>query len=512
MRLPIAKKIALWSDFEGRVLEGRYRLGQLVRSEGRVAWFDTEAGEERRPAVVSLTETLNDEGHLLERLQAAAEIRHPNVVAIYEVGSAKLDGMPLVYAVMEPVEQSLSDVLRRRTLTATETRQVVDALVDGLGAVHEKGLVHGRVEASSVLAMGETVKLRSDCIQMVEQGVTFEACAAEDLRGVSAIIGQALPQRLVAEDGGRAHPMRAVPVGVIRHEVKNGIGMVQIASALRGGGVAEKPAVPSEPAVRTSAVSQSDVAEGAAQAVPVAPVVAPVSAVAAAAVTPVASVAQTVPVFDQVTVTDSTRHPKELGARETREAAAEDGPQLPLRFEARRQTQRPLVNSSMTRKSAPYIAGAAAVVLIVLALVLHGMMHHAPSAAGTAVAASSVATVPAPRPAVVVAPSAPFAPSVPTGALRPSAAEGAVKVWRVVAYTYNQRNQAESKAGTIAAKHPQFSPEVFSPNGRTYLVTLGGTMDRDGAFKMRAEALRAGMPGDTFARNYRGGAVVSAIK
>jgi hypothetical protein len=80
-------------------------------------------------------------------------------------------------------------------------------------------------------------------------------------------------------------------------------------------------------------------------------------------------------------------------------------------------------------------------------------------------------------------------------------------VWRVVAYTYNKQDQAEHKAQAIAQKNPQLQPSVFSPTGKgaPYLVTLGGAMDRDAAIRLRAQAIRLGMPGDTFARNYRTG-------
>jgi hypothetical protein len=76
-----------------------------------------------------------------------------------------------------------------------------------------------------------------------------------------------------------------------------------------------------------------------------------------------------------------------------------------------------------------------------------------------------------------------------------------------VAYTYNKQDQAEHKAQAIAQKNPQLQPSVFSPTGKgaPYLVTLGGAMDRDAAIRLRAQAIRLGMPGDTFARNYRTG-------
>jgi hypothetical protein len=492
MRMPTAKKMALWSDFEGRVLEGRYRLGKLVRSEGRVAWFDAESGEERDRVTVSVTETLNDEDSLLKRLQAASQIRHPNVVAIHEVGVAKVAGTPLVYAVMEPIEQSLNDVLLQRSLTVAETRQVVNAVVEGLGAFHERGLVHGKVEAASVVSMGETVKLRSDCVQTVEQGAPFEACAAEDLRGVSSIIGQALPQRLAKDsEGSRAHPLLATPVGVIRHDVKEGTGVTQIAAALKSNAV-EKPAAKAEPAV-VRPITSDAMAKQPETVTEKYPEAAVRSGLSPAVVTNRAMVPQ--PEEDAVA---------ESGFRMRRPVAA-DTEGAPRRMDS-------LAASSMTRKSAPYIAGAAVVLVLVLGIMGWGMMHRASHSA----TAKTTVSVPAAfssaaAPSATTQPgAAPYVAMTPTVATPAPAHQG---LWRVVAWTYDQQDQAEKKAQTIAAKYPQLAPAVFSPggNGKQYLVTLGGAMDREESFRMRAEAIRAGLPGDTYARNFRNGTVVSQV-
>jgi hypothetical protein len=63
---------------------------------------------------------------------------------------------------------------------------------------------------------------------------------------------------------------------------------------------------------------------------------------------------------------------------------------------------------------------------------------------------------------------------------------------------------AEEKAAQISGKYPDLKASVFSPpgHGDTYLVIVGGAMDRQQSFEMRAKALRDGMPADTYARNF----------
>jgi eukaryotic-like serine/threonine-protein kinase len=175
-------RMMLWGDFEGRKLEERWLLGHLVRPEGRRAWFEA-IGPDGVPVMLSITEALNDEDELLERLQAAAEIRHPNVVALGEAVISHLDDVPVVVATMEMTDENLGDVLRERLLSAAEGRQVLDAVLAALGMMHAHGLVHKHIDAASVVAMGETIKLRSDCVQMA--GSAFGTAAAEDVRAAA---------------------------------------------------------------------------------------------------------------------------------------------------------------------------------------------------------------------------------------------------------------------------------------------------------------------------------------
>jgi len=188
-------RMMLWGDFEGRRLEDRWLLGRLVRPEGRRAWFEA-IGPDGVPVMLSITEALNDEEEMLERLRAAAQIRHPNVVAIREAVISHLDDVPVVVAEMEITDENLADVLAERVLTAAEGRQVLDAVLAALGMLHAHGLVHRHVEAASVVAMGETIKLRSDCVQMA--GSAPGAMEAEDVRWAARMATHAVTGRFPA--------------------------------------------------------------------------------------------------------------------------------------------------------------------------------------------------------------------------------------------------------------------------------------------------------------------------
>jgi len=190
-------RLMLWGDYEGRRLEDRWLLGRLVRPEGRRAWFEA-IGPDGLPVMLSITEALNDEDELIDRLRAASQIRHPNVVAIREAAISHLDDVPVIVAEMELTDENLADVLRDRVLTPVEGRQVLDAVLAALGAMHAHGLVHRHVEAASVVATGETIKLRSDCVMMA--ATAFGAAAADDVRWAARMVAHAVTGRFPANE------------------------------------------------------------------------------------------------------------------------------------------------------------------------------------------------------------------------------------------------------------------------------------------------------------------------
>ena len=202
-------RMMLWTDLEDRELLGRWRLGRLVRPEGRTAWF-LATGKDGEPLMLSITEALNDEDELLARLRAAAEIHHPHVVAVREACMTLVDDTPVIIAAMEPTEENLGDVLRERSLSVAEAQQVLEALVTGLAAIHAQGLVHGRMEPASVLATGETIKLRSDCLHPA----TARGTAFEDVRGVGRIVTQAVTRRIPT--GGNDAVLQLLPEAMAR--------------------------------------------------------------------------------------------------------------------------------------------------------------------------------------------------------------------------------------------------------------------------------------------------------
>ena len=128
----------LWNDFEGKVVDGQYRLGRLLAPKGRSAFF-AATGPRVEPVSIRLIESLNDEDEILARWRRVRALDEEHLVRMQACGQAMIDGTHLVYAVLEPTDAELGEVLRERPLTQEETRAMAAAVLAGLEALHAAG-------------------------------------------------------------------------------------------------------------------------------------------------------------------------------------------------------------------------------------------------------------------------------------------------------------------------------------------------------------------------------------
>jgi len=468
----------LWNDYEGTTLAGQWKLGQLLRTEGRSALFATTQAD-GSPAVLRLTESLNDQAVLQARYRAIQAAGDRYLIAVNSFGDAELDGAPLSYAVLEPTQESLADIVANRRLTSEEVHEVAAVVAGGLLALHGQGLVHGLVEPESVLAAGDRIKLRSDCARpapSAEDAALEGATTAQtDAHGLAGIIYRALTQARL-HDAADALALPEPFATIVRNTARGAWGVGQIEAELQRYNRAHTPVVPAPAAPREPVRSK--------------PVPAPVEPSGAA-----------MPVAKAALTAKATQAP--VPAPILFESTAPLAAPLSSRAKSgvndeRAWGQPELVSGGRLRL---ILIAAGAILLLLLAFLV---FHHKANSGGAGASAvppaalEGAATVQPPTPASPLAASAP--PAQPASSTH---APGE-KLWRVIAYTYNRQSAADRKAESLNGQFPGFNAQVWSRTAGQgpFLVTLGGEMPKDDASTMRAKARHAGVAPDVYVQSY----------
>jgi len=156
----------VWKRWEGQVADHKYQLRQFLGSTDHSAVFLAEFRdpEPRQAAVKFISADLVNAERQLTAWTKAAQLSHVNLLRIYGTGRCKIEDMELLYVAMEHAEENLAQVLPQRALTAEETRDMLNPLVDVLVYLHDQKLTHGHIKPSNVHAIGEVLKLSSDTI------------------------------------------------------------------------------------------------------------------------------------------------------------------------------------------------------------------------------------------------------------------------------------------------------------------------------------------------------------
>jgi tRNA A-37 threonylcarbamoyl transferase component Bud32 len=497
----------LWNDYEGRTIAEVYPLNKLVRPEGRSAFFLTTNGT-GTPSMVRVIEAHFDESEILNRWRRVSEIKQENLVTLRKFGETELDGTPLVYAVMEPTDISLAELLQNRTLTVDEAKELARSLVAALQALHERNLIHDHIEPGNILAAGELVKLRSDCVREVitdpDMGaLTVAEQKARDAHALAVVLLQALTGRRTLQ--GSATLLPTPFDGIIRNGLSGKWGLPEMAAALGPVKPAQVAAAVAKPHPQSVQPVESKTAVASTSKMDAKPAAvveakhADVAAAMLAAAREVKAPANANPPVAAKPAVEPVRMPSA--------PAPMIKPVVPVQApDVRHRIVRPV--EADPRPKRLWIAGAVGVVLLLL---LFWRMTRSEPANGAKAAAAPITTLGPGKTGEV--PGA--TPATPTPAAKPTAAGNATgrvpnndavpgrTQWRVVVYTFNKENQAQQRADSLAKRNPSLNPQVFTPNGRApYLVTVGGPMTRDQAEAFKRKALGAGLPHDLYAQNY----------
>ena len=165
-----------WKRWEGGTVDGRFPLQSYLGCSDHSAVFLTQggAGDSGKAAIKLIAADPAGAGDQLLRWEAAGELTHPNLIRIFSRGRCELEGTELLYVVMEYAEENLSQILPERALTAEEARAMLPPILRALQCVHDKGFVHGHIQPSNILALGDDVKLSSDALRVPDERRSVE--------------------------------------------------------------------------------------------------------------------------------------------------------------------------------------------------------------------------------------------------------------------------------------------------------------------------------------------------
>jgi TonB family protein len=254
-----------WKQWQGRTVDGKYVLRDYLGGSDGSAVFRTgfgggPSGEGKgTDAAIRLLLADGAEGESpLRRWEEASKLSHPNLIRILAVGRAAVDGREVVYAVEEFAEENLAQILPERALAAEEARRMLAPVLGALEFVHTKGLVHGAVRPSNILAVADQVKLSSDSLRPAgevprtislydaPEVLTAGISPASDVWSLGMTLVEALTQHQAAWDPARMNapevgpdvpePFREIAQRCLALDPAKRCGLREVADRLQGDG------------------------------------------------------------------------------------------------------------------------------------------------------------------------------------------------------------------------------------------------------------------------------------
>jgi serine/threonine protein kinase len=194
---------------EGQVFHGRYTIErQLGAGAMGVVYAAKDRTTGRAVALKLINPVLADRPSARQRFVSeglmARDVRHPNVVAMYDVGDA--DGQ--VYLVMEHLGgETLRKWLRRtlqegRDVAFDTARGIIRSVLEGLAAAHAVGVVHRDLKPENVMLLGDP-QAGDYRLKILDFGIARAVGASSQLTTTSSSTGTPLymaPEQKTAAD------------------------------------------------------------------------------------------------------------------------------------------------------------------------------------------------------------------------------------------------------------------------------------------------------------------------
>ena len=187
---PVSETLPSASEI-GAVLPG-FRIERQIGHGGMSAVYlaeDLGPLQRKRVAIKVLAPGLATDEHFRTRFvresQIVANLEHPNVIPVYDAGTAG----SLLYLVMRYVEgPDLRALLRQEgPLAPGRVASLISQVAGALDAAHRQGLVHRDVKPANVMV--DRPGLPDEHCYLCDFGITKQAQSAETLTGTGQFVG-----------------------------------------------------------------------------------------------------------------------------------------------------------------------------------------------------------------------------------------------------------------------------------------------------------------------------------
>ena len=235
-----------WAQWQGETVDGSFRLDRYLGGSDHSGVFATEFQGQKAAIKIRGGEPRSEPG---------ADLSHPHLLRILRTGRWEREGTAHSYVVMEYADEVLSNFIPERSLEAEEARETLAPVLDGLGYLHGRGFVHGRIKPSNIMSIGEKLKISSDGLRRIGEtspgpGARGRYDAPEasagrftpalDVWSVGVTVVEMLTQQLPVLDGAGnpvlpaalEEPFREIASHCLRPDPERRWSVVQVADGL----------------------------------------------------------------------------------------------------------------------------------------------------------------------------------------------------------------------------------------------------------------------------------------
>ncbi len=165
-----------WRQWQGRTVNNQYPLQAFLGGSDHSAVFLTVAPDGTKAAIKLTAPAASLFDAQITRWREISDLDDPRLIRILDSGKCDLDGVRMLYVVMEYADENLGQVLADRALTAEEARATMPSVLESLDFAHGRGFIHNRIKPTNILAIGDRVKLSSD--SLLRQGEQVDSSVA----------------------------------------------------------------------------------------------------------------------------------------------------------------------------------------------------------------------------------------------------------------------------------------------------------------------------------------------